>query len=139
MQCPHLEFESGAFPVTPGEDERTNPGIYGKALAEWLKLELRSDGLATGNVIAEDFGWCVPIKASNHSVYVVCASFEDGSKQWHVFAFAEGALLARLFGKDPRGESLSRVYGAVRQRLEAHPDVRNLREISDYSTGSGPS
>jgi hypothetical protein len=26
---PLLEFESTQFPVEPGEDEATNPGIYG--------------------------------------------------------------------------------------------------------------
>jgi hypothetical protein len=40
-QTPLLEFESSAFPVIPGEDDETNPGIYGKALAQWLAEQLR--------------------------------------------------------------------------------------------------
>ena len=44
-QSPLLEFESSAFTVIPGEDESTNPGIYGKALAEWLADQLRAAGL----------------------------------------------------------------------------------------------
>jgi hypothetical protein len=33
-QTPLLAFESSAFAVIPGEDHETNPGIYGKALAQ---------------------------------------------------------------------------------------------------------
>jgi hypothetical protein len=31
-QSPLLEFESSAFAVAPGEDEETNPGVYGTAV-----------------------------------------------------------------------------------------------------------
>jgi hypothetical protein len=30
-QSPLLEFESSTFAIVPGEDQQTNPGIYGKA------------------------------------------------------------------------------------------------------------
>ena len=62
-QSPLLTFESSAFAVTPGEDEETNPGIFGKALAQWLAEQLRVAGFATGAVMAEDFGWCVPVES----------------------------------------------------------------------------
>ena len=35
-QGPMLTFQSSAFPVVKGEDDETNPGIYGRSLAEWL-------------------------------------------------------------------------------------------------------
>ena len=47
-QSPLLEFESSAFLVAPGEDEETNPGIYGKALAQWLAEQLRAAGFSVG-------------------------------------------------------------------------------------------
>jgi len=43
-----LEFESSAFAVIPGEDEHTNPGVYGKALAQWLAEQLRTRGVSAG-------------------------------------------------------------------------------------------
>ncbi|MGZ5272384.1 MAG: hypothetical protein ACXWC6_17365, partial [Ramlibacter sp.] len=73
-QSPLLEFKSDAFTVAPGEDEATNPGVFGKSLAEWLSGELRAGGLAAGEVIAEDFGWCVPIESKPHALYVACAN-----------------------------------------------------------------
>lgn len=88
-QTPLLEFESSAFAVIPGEDEETNPGIYGKALAQWLAEQLRAAGFSAGEAFAEDFGWCVPVKAKPHSLYVACASTGETPDQWRVFAFAE--------------------------------------------------
>lgn len=129
-QTPLLEFESSAFEVLPAEDEETNPGIYGKSLAQWLAEQLRAAGFAAGDVIAEDFGWCVPVKAEPHALYVACSSIEDQPGHWRVFAFAEGGLLARLLGKDRRAESLTAVFSALRRSLESSPDIRGLREES---------
>jgi hypothetical protein len=123
-----LEFESSAFAVIPGEDESTNPGIYGKALAEWLANELRAAGVPAGAIIAEDFGWCVPVATTPHQLYVACASTEEAPNQWRVFAFAEEGLVARLLGKDKSAESLASLFTAVRRCLELHPNVRGLRE-----------
>jgi hypothetical protein len=56
-----LDFESSAFVVKPREDAETNPGIYGKSLAEWLCNQHRAAGVPAGDVGAEDFGWYVPV------------------------------------------------------------------------------
>jgi|SRR5437899_2021388 len=127
-QTPLLEFESSAFAVIPGEDRETNPGIYGKALAQWLAERLRAAGFAPGPVIAEDFGWCVPVQSKPHSLYVACASRGEKSGQWRVFGFAEGGLMARLLGKDRSAESLAVLFTALRQCLQSAPIIHGLRE-----------
>jgi hypothetical protein len=127
---PLLEFKSSGFAVIPGEDDATNPGIYGKALALWLGDQLRASGFSTGDVIAEDFGWCVPIESAPHRLYVACASTGEEPNSWRVFAFAEGGFVARLFGKDESASSLASLFTAVRGSLESHPSIRGLREES---------
>jgi hypothetical protein len=126
-QTPLLEFESAAFEVIPGEDEETNPGIYGKALAQWLVEQLRAAGFSPGEVIAEDFGWCVPVKSEPHSLYVACASTGERLNQWRVFAFAEGGVMARLLGQERRVA----VDPVLRRCLESAPFVRELREEAE--------
>lgn len=123
-----LEFESSAFAVTPGEDEDTNPGIYGKALAQWLAEQLRAAGFPVGDVFAEDFGWCVALESQPHSLYVACASTGERPDHWRVFAFAEGGVTARLLGNDKSAESLASLFAVVRQCLESAAIVRGLRE-----------
>ena len=125
-QSPLLIFESSAFPIIPGEDEETNPGIYGKALAGWLAEQLRAVGVTARDVIAEDFGWCIRVESTPHRLYVACASEEPG--RWQLFAFAEGGIIARLLGKDKSAESLAALYAAVRRCLESAPMIRELRE-----------
>jgi hypothetical protein len=127
-QSPLLEFESSEFVVIPGEDMATNPGIYGKTLALWLADQLRAKGFTARDVIAEDFGWCVPIQSAPHRLYVACSSTEEELNNWRVFAFAEGGIVARLFGKDKRASSLASLFTAVRGCLESHPSIRGLRE-----------
>ena len=130
MKSALLLFESNAFPVQPGEDDQTNPGIFGRALAEWVGARLRAQGLPAEAVIAEDFGWCVPVRLPPHAVYVACANGEEdpASSRWQLFVFAEGGLLRRLFGTDTRREAMDRVFAAVRQALESAPEIRNLIE-----------
>ncbi len=126
-QSPLLEFESAAFAVTPGE-ERTNPGIFGKALAEWIAQELRVHGVGNAEVIPEDFGWCVPLESNPHKLYVACASAEEAPNRWRVFVFAEGGLMARALGRDKSAESVATAFATVKQVLQSSPQVHGLRE-----------
>jgi hypothetical protein len=123
-----LEFESSAFSIERGEDERTNPGIFGKALVSWLAEQLRTHGLHTREVIAEDFGWCVPVESKPHSLYVACASADESPDHWRVFVFAEGGLVARLFRKDTSAQSVADLFATLKKVLQAAPHVQGLRE-----------
>jgi hypothetical protein len=123
-----LIFECEDFAVAPGEDSATNPGIYGKSLAQWLAAQLHAAGFAVGAVFAEDFGWCIPVGAKPHALHVACASIGYTSYQWGVFVFAEGGFIASLFGKNRSVASLDEVFAAIRRCLEAAPSVRELRE-----------
>lgn len=124
-----LEFKSTAFAAEPGEDAHTNPGIFGKGLAQWLANELRAKGVAAGEVIPEDFGWCVPVESAPHALFVVCANAEDQPNRWRVFAFAEGGLLARILGKDERARSLASLFGQVKSVLQASPLIEGVSEV----------
>ena len=125
MKSPLLEFTSTAFDVVAGEDEETNPGIYGRSLATWLAAQL---GAPEDEVIAEDFGWCVPVKSPKHRVYVACSSEDDSKDRWRVFVFAEGGLISRLAGSDTRAAEVASVFARVKQMLEANCGIRDLTE-----------
>ena len=125
MQSPILEFESTSFAVSDGEDEATNPGVYGQSLALWLAARLQ---IAEADVIAEDFGWCIPVADAPHRLYVACASEDHRKDRWCVFVFAEGGLLARLFGQDRRAQEVKSVFQRIRELLAAQPEVHALVE-----------
>lgn len=127
-QSPLLEFQSTAFAVVPGEDDGTNPGIFGESLAKWLLQQLRQKGCAVGEVIAEDFGWCVSLGSKPHKLYVACASVEEEPSYWRVFVFTEGGFVSRMLGRDISAESLTTAFVAVREVLQSSPHVHGLRE-----------
>ena len=127
-QSARLEFQSTAFPIEPGEDERTNPGIYGTNLAQWLASKLRERAVTADDPIPEDFGWCIPVASSPHQLYVACANAEDVKEGWRVYVFAEGGLLARFRGHDERTPMVVNLFAAVKAVLESSPEVQNLRE-----------
>jgi hypothetical protein len=127
MRSPLLVFECPDFAIQPDEDEETNPGVYGRALATWLAGELRAAGVPVGEVFAEDFGWCFGVDDRSAQVHVTCSS-GHAPDEWQVFVMAEGGLLKRILGNDPRPASVAKVFSAVRQRLHAAGNVRGLRE-----------
>ena len=126
-KSPILEFESSAFAPVPGEDEATNPGVFGKALAQWVASRLHLAGIAVGEIIAEDFGWVIPISSEPYSLHVACSSGETPNA-WMVFAFSEGGLMSRLLGRDKSSAALESLYFSVRRSLEAESSVHRLRE-----------
>lgn len=121
-------FKSNLFEIEPGEDKETNPGCYGKILAEWLSGKFRELGYDT-DVIAEDFGWCVMCEHSDYLLWIGCGTvqgeefFENYNADtppklsditWHVFPVLEvpffklksklNILLGRLDVKAPLGK-----------------------------------
>jgi hypothetical protein len=127
-QSPLLTFRSSAFPAIAGEDEQTNPGIFGRALAQRLAEQLRSRGFEAGDAFAEDFGWCVAVKIPPSVVFVACASDAEVADRWKVFCFVEGGMIARLLGKDAGEDALASVFAALARFLESSSDIRELEE-----------
>ena len=124
---PRFVFRSALFATEPGEDESTNPGIFGKALAIWIGREL-VPGFTEDGIVAEDFGWLVAVPNPHHSLYIACSSTDESAQEWQLMAFAEGGLLSRLFGKGKHRETVDALYAQLKSHLEAEAAVVGLRE-----------
>jgi hypothetical protein len=125
---PLLQFESTTFAVRPGEDERTNPKLYGEALATWLAEQLRGRDLDAGEVFAEDFGWCVPVAVGPKGVHVVCANQDERTDRWQVYCFVERGFMDALFGRKDDADALTTVFVVVKDCLSNASQVRGLAE-----------
>jgi len=124
MHSPVLMFQSSRFEIVEDEDKLTNPGIYGRSLAEWMANELPTHGYrALGEVIPEDFAWCVPVEAQDCELYVACTNAEEG---WQAYVFADCGLMERLAGRDHRATVVADLYTAVRSILEDAPGITYL-------------
>lgn len=121
-----VSFTSSQFPIEPNEDEDTNPGIYGRALARWLAEQLEPRGIATKEVVAEDWGLCVVTQTRPVRVNIAVANVEGSATRWQMFAFVERGLFQ--LAKSP--DELQRELAAMREHLAAIvgsiPDVRDV-------------
>ena len=96
MVSDHVTFSSSHFKVEPDEGQETNPGLYGKALAEWMAAQLRDRGVPVEEIIAEDFGRCVIVKREPVMLWVACASLDGNPTRWQMFIARERGLIARI-------------------------------------------
>lgn len=85
-----IHVRSSRFAIEPGEDDETNPGIFGRAFAQWLAKHLPPLGWHVKGCIAEDFGRLVEVEDPKFRLFVACANGHDGEGSWQAFAFAEG-------------------------------------------------
>lgn len=113
-QPPGYWFRSTRFHVEPGEDDDTNPGIYGKQVAAWLAAELRGIGYPDTQEVPEDWGWAVVCAGKPFYLYVACSNLVSHGENgpiaqperdivWHCHAAADTPLFARFRNIDVAG------------------------------------
>jgi hypothetical protein len=95
---PQLSFETDFFQPLPGEEEKTNPGCYGQALALWLRDQLVSRGVSVEEVLPEDFGWVVLVARHPFLRWLGCGNTDGSTTEWIIFPQAERSLRQRIFG-----------------------------------------
>lgn len=135
-------FKSTLFEIENNEDEETNPGCYGKALASWLSDEFSKLGYET-DIIPEDWGWCVMLKSDEYMLWLGCGSMQDdiegqipkGSEViWHTFPVIEvpffnfKALLKKWFGKLDLQTPLNKLKGELRDTLLSTKQIEFCEE-----------
>jgi len=91
-------FESDKFRIVDGEDDNTNPEIYGLEFSKWLEQELINLGYSIQEILAEDWGWCVICQDKPFLLWVGCqGEFYNKKLVWSCFAEAEKLLFRNPF------------------------------------------
>jgi hypothetical protein len=122
-----IHARSSRFAIEPGEDEDTNPGIYGRALAQWLATQLPEFGWRVKGCIAEDFGRLVEVEHTKFRLFVACASGHDGADSWQAFTFAEGGGLLGMFAKSDKQQLADRLLGDVERAIRNDSSTLDIR------------
>jgi hypothetical protein len=126
MSSDHVVFSSRHFAIEPGEDEETNPGIYGKALATWVAAKLKQRGVAVERIVAEDFGRCVMVRSKPFMLWIGCASLDGDAARWQMFVTLEQGLIARLFGRSEAQTELDRLREHFRAIVQDIPEATDI-------------
>ncbi len=121
-----VEFRSNKFPPYEGEEEQINPGLWGKRLAEYLVQKLAERGIKTDEIIAEDWGWYIPIPNENFRLAVCCGHQYGDEDQFLCFTEPSAPVVKKLFRKIDATAQLTRLTETLRDILSSDPDIRKV-------------
>jgi hypothetical protein len=119
-------FRSKKFPPYDGEEEQINPGLWGKRLAEYLVDKLKPHGIETEEIIAEDWGWYIPIKNEGFRLAICCGHQNGDDDEFLCFTDPATPIVRKLFKKIDVTQELTRMVTAMEKILSSDPEITDL-------------
>ena len=123
---PQVTFTSDFFKPVPGEEEQTNPGCYGQALANWLADRLHERGVSVEGVIPEDFGWVVMISRKPFLLWLAGGNTDGSTTEWTVYPVAELSVLQRLLKRVDPASEIERLSAHLAELVPLVPGITNV-------------
>jgi hypothetical protein len=121
-----VEFRSSKFPPYDDEEELINPGLWGKRLAEYLVEKLAEKGIETDEMLAEDWGWYVPVRNPGFRLALCCGHQSGDDDEFLCFTDPATPEVKKFFKKIDATPQLTRLTEAVQQILAADPDIKEV-------------
>lgn len=123
---PQVTFSSEFFKPAAGEEEQTNTGRFGKALAEWLAARLNERGVLVEGIIPEDFGWVVMVSRKPCMLWFGCGNTDGSTEEWSIFPVVESSLLQRIFKKVDPASEIEKLKSHLIELVPLIPGVSNV-------------
>jgi hypothetical protein len=121
-----VEFRSAKFPPYDGEKEQINPGLWGKRLAEYFVQKLGERGIKTEGIIAEDWGWYIPIENEGFRLAVCCGHQYGDDDQFLCFTDPATPIVKRFFKRIDATAQLTWLTEAMREILASDPEIKEI-------------
>ena len=121
-----VEFRSAKFPPYAGEEAESNPGIWGKRLAEYVAVQLAQRGIASKAISVEDWGCYLPVRTEHYRLALCCAHQNGDDEQFLIFTEPRAPRAKKLFCTIDATPEFARVLDALRQILESDPEIRDI-------------
>jgi len=121
-----VAFRSNKFPAYEGEEEQINPGLWGKRLSEYLVEKLGEKGIQTGEPIAEDWGYYIPVTNDGFRLAICCGHQNGDDDEFLCFTDPSTPLVKKWFKKIDATGQLTRLTNAMQQILAADPEIRDV-------------
>jgi hypothetical protein len=121
-----VEFRSSKFPPYMSEEKQINAGLWGKRLAEYLVQKLAERGIVTEEIVAEDWGWYLPVRNQGYRLGLCCGHQNGYEDQFLCFTVPSTPVVKKLFKKIDATAQLSRLTEALQQILTSDPDIRDV-------------
>jgi len=133
-----LLIESKKFPVLPGEDQEiTNPGMYGKALCEYLKLQLPLTGISVPAYCNEDWGWWLEVERGAFKMGLCIYSDPAATKDPQRYALLPSVTRGKKwswakFKNVDVSKDVLEIIDVVERVLRSDKDVSVVTRHDDY-------
>lgn len=121
VRGPYYLIRSSGFPIEPGEDADTNPGVFGRSLAKYLAAQIQARGWGVESIIPEDFGYCVVLARKPLLLWIGCGNRSLRTDEWIAFAAAEGALIRRALRIVNPAKQIDQVSAALGEIMKSAP------------------
>jgi hypothetical protein len=121
-----VTFRSNKFPPYEGEEAQINPGLWGRRLAEYLVDRLTAIGIETHEIIAEDWGWYIPVKNDSFRLAICCGHQHGDDDEFLCFTDPATPVVRKLFKKVDVTKHLAPIVAAMEKILSYDPDIRNV-------------
>ncbi|MGB5310081.1 MAG: hypothetical protein WBN45_14385 [Arenicellales bacterium] len=121
-----VEFKSSKFPPYEGEEEEINPGLWGKRLAEYLVQKLADLGVETEDIVAEDWGYYVPVRNQGFELALCCGHQNGDEDEFLCFTEPSKPIVKKLFRKVDATAQLLSLTEALEKILSSDPDIREI-------------
>jgi len=121
-----VEFRSKKFPPYDGEEEDINPGLWGKRLAEYFVENLPAHGIEPGEIIAEDWGWYIPIPNDGISLGLGCGHQYGDDDEFLCMTDPQLPIVRKLFKKIDATPQLLKLTEAIQSILTSDQDISEI-------------
>ncbi len=121
-----VEFRSSKFPPYEGEEEQINPGLWGKRLAEYLAQKLAEKGIVTEEMVAEDWGWYVPVRNEGFRLALCCGHQNGDDDEFVCFTDPSTPIVKTFLKKIDATAQLTLLTEALQQILTSDPEIRDV-------------
>ena len=121
-----VEFRSSKFPPYEGEEKQINPGLWGKRLAEYPAQKLAEKGIATEEMVAEDWGWYVPVRNEGFRLALCCGHQNGDDNEFVCFTDPSTPIVKKFLKKIDATAQLTRLTEALQQILASDPEIRDI-------------
>ena len=123
----HVHFRSDRFPPYDGESDAINPGRFGKRLAEFLRNGLAARGFAAAEPVAEDWGWCLPIRNVGFDLWIGIGNMDRTTDTFLCAIDPHKAVVRYFLRKVDTTATVTAVRAAMDDLLSADAGVRDKR------------
>lgn len=123
-----IRIRSSLFAAYPNEEDETNPGRFGKKLAEFIKQNLEENDIQVADIYPTDYAYELRLDQFKFSVYVISGNVDGETDLFIVSLEPNKEFVRKLFKKIPTEPTLKPIHNIILNCFHQHSQIQVLEE-----------